>query len=205
MRADAGGRGSAPCGDRRDIDDHPATYRQMRPCELGGEEHQVQFVAHSEAPVVHGHVRDRSEARRRGIVIDDVDPAVLADGGFHPALRLLRVAEIDVAGARHPVALRAHELERFMLRLRVDIAAEHACAFAREAQRGRPALAASGTGDQRDLAIKTSHANCLPLACALCALIASGGNRLDHQRLGRARGRAFARLLLQLRRHRVHL
>jgi hypothetical protein len=54
----------------------------VRPGRLGEEEDQVDLVAHIEAPLVFRDVLYPIEVRLRGIVEEDVNPAVLADREF---------------------------------------------------------------------------------------------------------------------------
>ena len=61
---------------RRGVDDHPAAAGdQVRPGGLGDGEDQVELVVQGEPPVLPGHLLERPDPRRRGVVVEHVDPA----------------------------------------------------------------------------------------------------------------------------------
>jgi hypothetical protein len=69
------------------------------------------------------------------------------------------------ADARHPARL-FHQVRRLVRRLRVDVVDHHGRAIRREPQRGGPADAPPGAGDDRDLAVQPAHARTLPVGTA---------------------------------------
>src|SRR3984885_301426 len=145
-------------GHRRGIDDHAAAARdEVRPRGARDGEDQVELVAQREPPVIPGHLREQPHSRRRGVVVEHVDPAGTRDRPADPRRSGAGIGE----GPRGVPAYRpAPGPDLFGHRLRprrVEIAPDHGGALGGENASGRGALPAGRPGDQRDLAVEPPH------------------------------------------------
>ncbi len=108
-------------------------------------------------PLLRRHLDQRAVAQDAGVVDQGVEPAELLDRGVHDRLRGLDLGA--VADREHRRAAGRDDLVDDGLAGRlVDLADDDAGALAGELDRLTAAEAASGAGDDRDLAVQESHA-----------------------------------------------
>ncbi|MNN84021.1 hypothetical protein D3C81_2011350 [compost metagenome] len=75
---------------------------------------------------------------------------MLDDGGIDPGLGLFVIAQVDGGRAIQGKALGSHQSGRLFMAFGVKVATDHNRPFAGKTQCRGPALATTGTGDQRD-------------------------------------------------------
>src|SRR5690606_38211091 len=100
---------------------------------------------------------DRAEPHGARVGIHDVDAAERVHRLVHPGTDGLLVGDVERAGGEGGAALAGDEalgLDGFLVQ---QVTADHEGALGGEPQRGGPALAARGPGDQRHLAFQPVH------------------------------------------------
>src|SRR5690606_14721392 len=109
----------SPSG-RSDVEHDTAGAGEHRPGVLGGIEDQVKLVS-------------------RGVVVENVQPAVLCGGLLHPAAFLHAVTQIDRGGRGHLVTGPADEFDRLFVRFGVHVAPDdHRPSSANRSAAARP-------------------------------------------------------------------
>ena len=112
-----------------------------------------QVAVDHRVPLLVGHLLDHVVPGVAGVVDDDVEALVFADGRADEALGEVRRG--DAADAGHGLAAGvADGLHGLLRRFGVEIVDDDARAFAGELERDRAADAAARTGDEGDLAVE---------------------------------------------------
>ena len=103
------------------------------------------------------HHVDGARSDRGCVVVEDVEVAELRHREVEPRTHLVLVGEIDRTLRHHASARGPDQRDGLLGIFRLEVAADDGGAFGGEAQRGGAPLAATGTGDERHLARKSSR------------------------------------------------